>query len=757
MPQLPSLSANSARSKAITVLEHPDVRFGMVAFVASMAILIFVGVIFPTPPSIIFLGVILGSLNALIAMGLVLIYRANRIINFAQGDLGALAAVLAVSLIVGPKVPYFLALLAGLATAVILGALVEFLVIRRFRNAPRLILSVATIGLSTVLAGLQLFVPTLFGYTVAPQNFPAPFSFKFEWFPYIYRGSHLMVLIVVPTVVLGLAAFFRYTRIGIAVRASAERRDRAALMGIPVKRIGMLVWALAAGLSGIAVLLRAPIVGVAIGSVLGPGILLKALAAAVIGRMERIWIAFGAGLLLGVAENAIFWVTRRTLISDAGLFFIIIGALLFQRRGNASRADDTGASSWSATREVRPIPRELKSLPLVKWGVAALQGIVLVVVLLVPLTQDESRVNLLGVGLIFGMIAVSLVILTGWAGQISLGHLAFVAFGGAVAGKLFENGWNFFICLVAAGIAGAVVAIIIGIPAVRLPGPFLAVTTLAFALATGQFFLNREFFPWLVPDGRVLRPTLFGKFDLESEHTYYFVLLGMLILIIASARSLRNSRTGRTLLAARDNSRAAQSYGISVIRARLTAFAISGFMAALAGGLYVFHQHGLSSTILSPTESIRAFQMVVIGGLGAIPGGLLGAAFETFLRYSPLTRSPYVKLLSSGIGVLAILLFLPGGLGGLMYDIRDNILRKIARSKGIVVPSLLADTRKIDELEGDEAEVAAALAAAQDSALTAAAVAVDEAEHHVENDDDDDDDSGFAPRRRELEPVEVGA
>ncbi|HUQ38536.1 MAG TPA: ABC transporter permease [Acidimicrobiales bacterium] len=696
----------SAARRVLAVLEHPDVKFGMWASAGTLAILIFVGFIFPAPPSILFLGAVLGSLNALMAMGLVLIYRANRIINFAQGDLGAVAAVLAVSLIVGPRWPFFLAMLTGLVAALALGALVEFTIIRRFARSPRLILSVATIALSAVLAGVQLVIPRFFGYDVAPQNFPIPFRFSFEWFPVVYTSSHLMVLVAVPLAAAGLGAFFRYSRAGVAVRAAAESSDRAALLGIPVKRIGTLVWVLAAGLSAVAVLLRAPIVGVSIGSVLGPSILLKALAAAVLARMERLPIAFVAGLLLGVLENSIFWATGRTLVSDAGLFFVIIAALLLQRRGSVSRADDREASSWSATREIRPIPRELMALPLVRNGARAIQVVVLAVVVLWPMTQNGSRVNLLGVGLIFGMIGISLVVLTGWAGQISLGHLAFVAFGGAVAGRMSQNGWHFFVCVIAAGVAGAVAAVVIGIPAVRIRGPFLAVTTLAFALATGSFFLNPEFFPWLVPDGRVLRPVLFGKFDLESEHTYYVLLVIVLLVVMASARSLRRSRTGRVLLAMRDNPRAAQSYGVSPVRARLTAFAYSGFVAAIAGSMYVFHQHALSTTILRPEESIRAFQMVVIGGLGSIPGGLLGAAFETFLRYSPFTKVPASRLLGSGLGVLVILLFLPGGLGGLLYDARDNLLRRIARAKGVVVPSLLADVRVDEGASADDEAMA---------------------------------------------------
>lgn len=684
------------------IVAHPDAVFGQWVAVGALALLIFVGFLYPAPPPILFLGVVLGSLNALVAMGIVLIYRANRIINFAVGDLGAVAGVLSVSLIVGWNFPFFPAIGVGFLAAIALGALVEVLIIRRFAGAPRLILTVVTIGLSTLLAFWQLTIPTWFGYDTAPQDFPVPFNFTFDWFPVTFSGAHLLVVITVPIIALGLSAFFRYTRTGIAVRAAAESADRAALLGVPVKRVMMLVWIMAAALSGLAVLLRTPIVGVSIGTVLGPAILLRALAPAVLARMESLPIAFGAAVMLGVMEQAVQWHTGRTLIVDAVLFAVILGGLLLQRKGEVGRAEDTGASSWASVREVRPIPRELRNVPIVRWGTIGFAALLISLLLLVPPFLNGSQVNLLGAGISFAMVSVSLVVLTGWAGQISLGQMAFAAFGAAAAGSLAQNGWHFFIALLMGGVVGGVVAIAIGIPALRIRGPFLAVATLAFALTTGSYFLNREFFPWLVPSGRIIRPTLFGKFNLESELTYYYFLIILLVLVLGSLASFRNSRAGRVLVATRDNVRAAQSYGVNPVRARITAFAFSGFIAGIAGAALAFHQHTLPGLTLDVTASISVFSMVVIGGLGSVPGALLGAAYFTFLNFSPFTRLPASRLLGSGIGVLLILLFLRAGLGGAMYDLRDALLRKVARAKGIVVPSLVADVRQVDEPLGEE-------------------------------------------------------
>jgi ABC-type branched-subunit amino acid transport system ATPase component/branched-subunit amino acid ABC-type transport system permease component len=685
------------------VFSDEDRRFGVQVAVGTLAFLILLGIIYPAPLPILFLGVVVGSLSALLAMGIVLIYRANRIVNFAQGDLGALAAVLAASLIVGSHWGFWPACLAGLIAAVALGAFTEFVFIRRFSKAPRLILTVATIGIQELLAAGQLALPKLFNFNLVPQP-PVPFQFKFSWFPVVFNAGHLLVIIVVPIVVGGLAAFFRFTDIGVAVRAQAESTDRAALLGIPTKRIGTLVWMIAAALSGVGVLLRLPIQGVAIGSVLGPGLMLRALAAGVIGRMESLPVTFGASLALGMIDQAVFFKTQNTIVSDAVMFFVILAALLFRRRRRLSRSEESGISSWAAVREVRPIPRELASLPIVRGAVIAGAVVVGALLVFLPLRMSSGTVNLFGVGLIFAMVILSLVVLTGWAGQISLGQLAFVAFGAAVAGKLAQANWPAqpFLPMLIGSLVGALVALLIGLPALRIRGLFLAVTTLAFAQATGLFFLNETYFPWLVPDTtkEILRPVIFKKFDLHSsEYAFYYFALVCTVFILGAVWSLRHSRTGRALVATRDNTRGAQAYGINRVRTELSAFALSGFIAAFAGAVLAYQHGAVPDNVLNVPNNFRIFGMAVIGGLGSIPGALLGAAYQSLLEFSPFTRVPEARLFASGFGLLLILLVLPSGLGGLLYGIRDALLRRLARRYDIVVPSLLADVRILEEGE----------------------------------------------------------
>jgi branched-chain amino acid transport system permease protein len=239
-----------------------------------------------------------------------------------------------------------------------------------------------------------------------------------------------------------------------------------------------------------------------------------------------------------------------------------------------------------------------------------------------------------------------------------------------------------------------VVAIIIGFPALRRRGLTLAVSTLAFALATSSYLLNRSLFDdAYLPSFRIDRPDLFGVIDISTDTRFYFLCLAVLGLSIMVVRSVRRSRTGRVLVGIRENDRAVRSYGVDSTRTTLAGFALSGFLAALAGSLFVHHQLGLQNPSYAPEQSLKVFTMVVIGGLGSIPGALLGATYVQGVDYY-LPRQ--WQFLATGVGLLLVLMVLPGGLGAVMYDIRDWTLRRIAARRGLVVPSLVAD-RRVEE------------------------------------------------------------
>ncbi|HWW45816.1 MAG TPA: ATP-binding cassette domain-containing protein, partial [Acidimicrobiia bacterium] len=427
-------------------------------------------------------------------------------------------------------------------------------------------------------------------------------------------------------------------------------------------------------------ILKAPFAGTASGALTGPSLLLPALATAVVARMESLPVAFGAGVGLGVLEQVVLWNYPPSAVDVAYLIVILLALLL--RRDRLTRAQDIGASSWSDAGMVRAIPRELRKLPEVRWARVALGVLVGAFAVGMPLfmTHQPSNLNLMSIALVWGMVAVSLVVLTGWGGQASLGQLGFVGVGAAIAGRMtISTHADLIVAVVVAGLAGAVIAAVIGLPALRLGGLELAVTTLAFALATSSYVLNPKYVHWL-PTGRVPRQPVLGFIGVGSETRFYYVTLVGLGLAVLAVTGVRRSRTGRALIAVRENAKAARSYGVRATAITLVGFALSGFLAAAAGGLFIHHQQSLGASPYAPAESLTAFTMVVVGGLGSVSGALIGAAYVRGIAYF---LSDQYRILASGTGLLFVLWLLPDGLGSLLWRGRDAALSLVARRHGL--------------------------------------------------------------------------
>ena len=641
-------------------------------------------------------GVVIGLLYAMLAFGLILIYRASRIINFAQAEMGAASAVLAVLLIKIHHLPYLLAFGVAIGTGVVSGMVIEVLVVRRFAKTSRLVLSVATIGVGLIFAGLQFYMPRWIGgkFTVDPSPPKTPLSsVHFFIAPERFDANSLVIVFAVVVVLIGLTAFFRLTDVGIAVRGSAENADRAALLGIPIKRVSTIVWMLAAALSSLSIFLRIPVIGLPIGIFLGPTLLLYGLAAAVVARMESFGVALVAGVMLGVLEQCLYYFSKDPYVAGALILPVLLAAMLLQRH-KLSRSQDTGVNTWSLAHEFRPIPPELRRLPEVAWGRFGISLLALVVLVggfeLIPLKQQI----LASIVVIYGIVVVSLVILTGWAGQISLGQWAFAGFGAAVAGNMVgRHHSDFFETLVVAGLVGGAAAVIIGLPALRLPGLYLAMTTLAFAITVQLYLLSPQYFRSFLPaPGQVIgRPYLYGRYSLAGDRAFYYACLAVLGLCLLSARALRRGRTGRMIISVRDNQNGAQAFGIAAARAKLWAFAFSGFWAAVAGALFAYHEGALDNKAFSPDFSLTLLIVLVIGGVTSLPGAILGTVYIGVLKYGDL--NPGAELLATGIGALVLLYIFPGGLAQVFYGMRDGLLRVVAERRGILVPSLVADAR----------------------------------------------------------------
>jgi branched-chain amino acid transport system permease protein len=630
-----------------------------------------------------------GLLAAMLAIGLALVYRANRVVNFAQADLGTVPTGFAASFILFWGWPYFLGMSVGLVLALVLGATVEMAFIRRFRHSPRLVVTVASLGITQLLVVLGILIPRWWGKNLASQRLPAPVGWKFTptfqlhfWRArpgsYILNANHLVALVVAPLSIGFVAWFLNRSRLGIAIRASAERTERAAMLGIPVGRLNTLVWAIAAGLAYLALFLRSGISGVPLGYAAGLPALLVGLAALVIGRLERLPTIACAAVALTLLESGVNWNSQSPLLAYPIMAAAMFVAMLAQR-SSALRRDNDATSSWRGAEEVRPLAADVARsgwVPTAKWTVLALA--VGGVVFLPRLLEVDSVIKATAL-VAFVVIGMSLVVLTGWAGQISFGQMALAGIGAAVSATLTVR-WHvdLSLTLLGGGLAGGVAAFLVGLPALRLRGLYLAVTTFALALATEYWLLNDRFFGWFPKAEKGFRrDPLFGRFSVDTPTRFYGYAVLVLAVVFLALRGVRRSRTGRVIIAIRENERAAQSFSVSVVRAKLTAFVISGVVAGIGGALLAQANTGFSISSFTTGESFSVFISAVIGGLGSLGGAFLGALYLRGTRWF-ITDQAW-QLLSTGFGVLLVLLILPGGLGSLWVKLRDVVVRLLSR------------------------------------------------------------------------------
>jgi branched-chain amino acid transport system permease protein len=549
------------------------------------------------------------------------------------------------------------------------------------------VLTVATIGLAQILSGIEQTLPAMFGgggpLGGLSGGFRTPLNVTFTVSPLLFNGAHVQVLIVVPVVVALMALFLRRSAVGVGIRASAANAERAMLLGIPVRRLSTVVWAVAAMLSALSAMLASPLIGSGSGFTSGPALLLPALAAAVLARMESLPRAMLAGIGVGIFQQAVFWNYSRASLVDVGLLGVILLGLLLQR-DKLSRSDDALGASWSAAGETPPVPTPIARLPEIMWGRRLLYVAVLALAIVVPNSMSPSQISLLGsVTLVYGIVAVSLVVLTGWAGQISLGQFAIAGLGATVTGDLVsKTGADLLFALIAGAAAGMLVAVLIGLPALRVRGLFLGVTTLAFAVPLSTFVLNPANFGDLIPQ-QVERAVVLSRFDLHDERTLYYFCLVVLVLALVCVTGIRRSRPGRSMVAVRDNERAAAARGINISRTKLAAFAVSGALAGLAGGLHAIVLDGVRAGSFVPSMGFEAFSMVVLGGATSLGGALAGAMF---LRYAQYVMTGGLQMIVTGAGLLFVLLVLPGGLAQVVAGLRKRVFSLVARIRKIELP-----------------------------------------------------------------------
>lgn len=620
-----------------------------------------------------------GALTALLALGLIVQYRSSSVLNLGHGAVAMIAALFFLNAVGKWDWPVALAFPVAILISTAVSSAFQYVVVRSLRDSPTLARLVSTLGLMLLLtscAGL------IYGYGLQPSARILPsgtYSLPFGDPPYVIGIDRLWYIVVALALTVAMWALYRYTSFGRATRAAADSPRATELLGYSPQRLELINWALGGALAGIA--------GVLIATITPPDIysynalLLVAIAVALLARFQSFAIMFVAALVISSAQAVLlrYGPDLESLTHLAGWgsalpLLVIIGVVLLRGTGLASKG--------------QRLEKSLPDVPVARNLHLWLPALAVVGVIWVFVAPSARVVDATNGTLILTLVAMSLVLLTGYAGQVSLAQLTIAGFGGWSAAKVAGNaGLPFPLPVIVAAIAAGLIALLVGAPALRLRGLNLAVVTLGFAMVMDiMFFSNREIAG--ADSGLPLPPASLFGIDLNgitSPRSYGIFLIVVNLLVVLGMVYLRRSQLGEQMLAIRANERGAAALGISVSRTKMVAFGISGCIAGLAGSLQGYRSLHLSWPLFDFNQSILIVAFAYLGGItllsGALVTGILmnGGLLPELLRAQG-TAGQIVTLVGA-IGVIGMVLKHPSGLAGIGGDLRHFRSRRRAASE----------------------------------------------------------------------------
>ncbi len=655
-----------------------------------------------------------GAVIASLALGLVLTHRASGVVNFAHAAMGMYVAFaffefrstgdlvlpvlgLPARVHLVPRPTLATALIVALLLGALLGLAVYLLLFRPLRQAPPLARVVASLGLFLYLQELvRLRFPVTGAAVQVNRGVLAETPVHLLGTTVSANRLLLAGLVIVATVV--LTAVFRFTRFGLATRAAAGNEKGALLVGISPDRIGSVNWMVASVLAGFAVILIEPISG------LDPTttslLVVPALAAALVGGLESFALTAVGGLVIGMVQSLVLGYSVRptttwipdwlptTGIQQAIPVLLIIGVMIW--RGDA-------LPDRSAILERRmpasPTPRHL-----VVWTVVlvGLCGVGL-------LTFTAAYRQALIVSLVFALLTLSVVVLTGYVGQISLAPLAFAGVAGFAVIHLANGHVPFPFAVLLAALLATLLGVVIGVPATRVRGMNLAIATLAMAVAIEGLVLASPPFSGGAAGMAAPRPSMFGVDlgisalgDANFRPAFGFTVLFVVTLCCLGVANLRRNRTGLRWLAVRANERAAAAAGIDVRRAKLGAFAVSSFLAGLCGVFMAFSATTLSPSSFMVIGALVAVALTYLAGVSSISGALVAASLTQAGIFTAVSdglsggsSNEYVFAIS-GLLLMVTAVLAPEGLTGIWRSQWARLVERLRRPPS-TAPVVLAD------------------------------------------------------------------
>jgi ABC-type branched-subunit amino acid transport system ATPase component/branched-subunit amino acid ABC-type transport system permease component len=623
------------------------------------------------------LGLANGAVYAALALTLVITYRSSGVVNFATGTMSLLGAYTYAFLRQGevliplPGFPdtvelpvlleFWPAALISVAVCALVGLLLYLGVFRPARSAPPVAKAVASIGVMVVLTGL-------FSVRVGPTGVRTdPILPSGAWTLGDVRitQDRVYFALTIVLITLVLAAAYRFTRFGLETRAAAETEKGAFVSGIAPDRVAAVNWMISAAVAGISGVLIAPIVPpTPFGYTF---FIVPALAAAVLGQFQYLLPAVFSGLAIGMLQSELtYFRGQHEWLPSAGLAELVPLALVLVVLVLRAKPLPSRGVVILQTLGRAPRPQSLRN-PAV---LGAVGGAVALVAL-----QGEWRTALI-LSMTYAIVSLSLVVVTGYAGQISLAQLTLAGVAGFTLGPLTaDHGVPFPIAMLLAALGATVVGVVVLLPALRIRGLSVAVVTLTLGVAIeAVWFRNSEYVGTSGKD--VEGPTLFGL-DLRAQVGTDFprlqfglLVLAVLVVVAIGVARLRTSRLGSEMLAVRANERSAAGAGIDVVRVKLVAFAIGSFIAGLGGSLIAYFQGNVTFDAFTTFVGLSIFATAYIGGITSVSGGLfagflaVGGLSTRAAEALPIPNLGAWYVVISGVGLVFTIIQNPEGIVG---------------------------------------------------------------------------------------------
>lgn len=599
------------------------------------------------------LGAAAGSVLALLGIGVNVIYRASRVMNFSQAAIAVTAAYAFSDL--RSFLPIPLALLGSIIAGLALGAIVDAIIMRPLKNSSALTKAIATIG---VLLVLQAALNIRYGYNpiLVPHWLPTE---TVSLFGSTVGLDRYLTIAIVLLLTLGVYLFFKKTPLGLASTAlSVNPRALAALGTQSPNTVSLVNWMISGGLATVAGLLLAPVTSLA--PSLSLVLIVPVLSVALLGNLQSYWLTLLGGLFIGVAQSLISISVSIPGVQDAVPFLVI--AVLLTLRGSSMPARGETAE------RLPPItPGRIPWIPMLIT--------VAIFVILILFVLPENWVAAITISLVVAIVLLSIVVVTGFAGQLNLASFALAGVAALVAALMVHFfGWSFLPAAFVGVLATIPVGLLVGLPAVRTRGTALAVITLGLAVAFQSMVLNNPVIANGITGYAVGDPTIFGlnisAIFFPRRYAIFalivFVIIGIMVL------NLRRSGAGRRMVAVRGNEAAAASIGVSVPKTKLYAFVVSAVIAGVGGVLIAFMNLnivlGNPGGRFDPSYSINAIAQSTVGGIGWVGGTVAGSIMEPgavlniVLRF--LTEGAWLNLIS-GLLLLVTVVTAPGGVAAI--------------------------------------------------------------------------------------------